>query len=474
MRVRFRAVGACVLALSMAGCAASTAGSSGGGGAARVSAGFASSDGLPEWVLALPEGTPPTDNEFTSQATISLLRGSYDQALAQAEAGIAAEPGNPQGYFQAGEALVGLGRLEEAAAMLDRAEAIYPRYVTETVGVREQAWIEQYNAAFEAVEAEDNASAIRQFERANLIYQNRPEAMLNLGSLYAQIPDNDRAIEYFTQAVEMIEGPWTDRTEDPETRASWLESLDIARFNRAQLLLRAERYAEAAEAFRVLSEGAPDNVDFISNYANALVSSDQPERAREVFDRMLSRPGLTPVMLFNIGVGLYQIEQYMGAARAFQMVLDRVPQHRDAAMNRAQALFQAEQWEDLAQAGAVFAGIDPFNENGYRFQAQALLRLTRSNEAQTVWDTMQELPWTMDDMSIQASGSNLIVVGLATNKFAESGSQIRLRFQFYDNDGNDAGSAEASFSLPGQEESAQFEVQVPAVANLFGFSYSVL
>lgn len=466
MRVRFGATVGLAIALSLGGCASA-------GNGPTVSTGLGSPEDLPDWVAELPEGTEPRDNDHTGQATLAMLQGDFELALEEARAGIEADPENPQSYFLAGEALVAMGELEEAAAMLDRAEEIYPRYIMETMGLREQAWIEEYNAAFEAIEAEDEAAARRQFERAHMIYQNRPEAMLNLASLYAQTGDSERAVDFFEQAIEVIEGPWTDRV-DEETRQNWLDSHEVAQFNRAQLLLRTENYAEAARAFEEILERDPDNMDILSSYAAALVAAGQSEQAEALFDDLLQRPDLTPADYFTIGVGLYQVDQFEGAARAFEMVQEQVPQHRDAALNLAQTLFLAEEWEDLERVSGRLADLDPYNENAYRFQAQALVRMDREQEAVQVLDRLEALPWVIDDMNLQAAGQAIVVVGQVTNRTEDPGTEVNLRFHFFDGEGNPAGTADGVIQLPGEGESGVFQVEAPSADNLFGFRYEVL
>ena len=465
MTVRFSTMAALALALALGGCA--TAGS-----APSMSTGLDAPDDLPDWIAELPEGTEPRDNEHTGRATLPLLQGNYVDALEAARAGIEADPENPQSYFQAGEALLGMGELEEAAAMLDRAEEIYPRYIMETMGLREQAWIDEYNLAFEAIGNEDEAAAVYQFERAHAIYQNRPEAMLNLASIYAQSGDqDDRAIDYFTQAIEVIEGPWTDRV-DEETAEIWMESLEVAQFNRAQLLLRSERFAEAADAFEVLMERDPDNMDLLSTYAAALVAGGQADRAQALFDEMLQRPDLSAVDYFSIGVGLYQADRFDGAAQAFQAVLDAIPQHRDAALNLAQTLYLAEEWEELERTSVQLSEIDPHNENALRYQAQALVRLDREPDAIQVLERLEALSWSIDDMNLQSAGQDLVVVGQFTNRSADEGTAVNLRFHFFDAEGTAAETVDTSIQLPGADESGVFQVEAPA-NDLFGFWYEV-
>jgi tetratricopeptide (TPR) repeat protein len=102
----------------------------------------------PAWILALPEGTPPRDNNQTSTAFIALSQARtttnegqretrYQSALTAALAGIEADPTNPQSYLQAGEAHLGLGDIEAAGQMFARATEIYPRYAFEVEIIRE-------------------------------------------------------------------------------------------------------------------------------------------------------------------------------------------------------------------------------------------------------------------------------------------------------------------------------------------------
>jgi tetratricopeptide (TPR) repeat protein len=440
-------------------------------------------DELPDWVQALPEGTPPTDNDHTTQASLYLLQapGSssdeqrierYNEALGHAQAGIEAAPGNPQSYLQAGEALLGLDRLEEAMEMFDRAEEIYPRYIAETIGYREQAWIDEYNVGVEHLQAGDVEAAIGQFERANVAYQNRPEAFLNLGATYAQVGRYEDSAEAFGQVIEVVEGPWLDRV-DEETRASWLEMAEPARTNRAQLLIRLERYEEAAEMYAMLIETDPENLDYLTAYASALVASGQGESASDLFDELLNREGLEAADYFTIGVGLYQVEEFEGAAEAFRRTYAVVPNHRDAAFNLAQTLYLIEAWEELDPVSEKLLEIDELNELAYRFRANALLQLGREEQAMEVYTTGEDLPIVMDELALQPSGSDIVLGGQLSNFGAPAGTEVRLVFTFYDDTGMEIGTDDATVRFEAEGEARPFQVNVPEGA-FFGYSYRVI
>ena len=70
----------------------------------------------------------------------------YQIALDSANAAIRENAKNPLGHRLAAEALIGLGKLEEAAAALEQAETLRPIYQLETDGIRERAWIDTYHA----------------------------------------------------------------------------------------------------------------------------------------------------------------------------------------------------------------------------------------------------------------------------------------------------------------------------------------
>ncbi|CAN5624305.1 hypothetical protein BH23GEM11_BH23GEM11_01010 [soil metagenome] len=481
MNFRFGAVAVLGAALLVGGCAS--------GGETRapessVLGAGAEGDELPQWIADLPQGVEPRDNEHTNQAAIALLQASssssdeqaqtrFEDALRHAEAGISEDPENPQSYLQAGEALMGLDRVVDAAARFDRAEELHPPYIVETVGLREMAWIDAYNEGVERLEAEDVEGAIRSFELANDVYQFRPEAMLNLGSLYAQAGRYEESAEAFGQVLEVIDGPWYDRVDDEEVRASWQDMRAPAMQSRAQLLLRAERYNDAADAYAMLVEEDPENLEYLTAYASALVAGGRGEDAQDLFADLLAREGLDASDYFTIGVGLYQVEEFEGAEQAFRRAFEVVPNHRDAAFNFAQTLYINEDWAELAAVTEKLLEIDALNPLAYRFRANALLQLAREDEAMEVYTTGEDLPIGMDNVSIRPGGSDIVLAGQLSNHGAPGGTELRLRFTFYDVQGAEIGTRETTVRFEGEGEARPFEVEIPD-GDLFGYSYRVV
>ncbi len=441
-------------------------------------------DDLPAWVQALPEGSPPVDNTHTQQASIYLLQaasaGSDEQretrlrsALETAREGIAAAPENAQSYLQAGEALLGLREYEEGAAMLDRAESIYPRYVIETDPIREEIWIELYNEAVGSLEAGDSQGALRLFGSAHTVYQARPEAMIQAASLLSEMGRNDEAMDYFREAAGVV---MTDRAAevDAEMRASWVELRGIALFNLAQLLFQAERFDEAAAAYATVLEDDPENLMALSNMAIAYVSAGDVERARQIYERLLSQPNLTAREYYIIGVGLYQSEIFDEAARAFAASVELVPNHRDAVFNYTQSLFLQQDWEGLLAATERLLEVDTHNSFAFRYRAQALVNLERQQEAVQVLEVFQELPFELDMMQLAQIPDGVALVGQAFNLTQPVGTEVSIRIHFYTVTGELAGSADTTVRLGEVEEGIVFQADLQTTADVFGFRAEVL
>jgi tetratricopeptide (TPR) repeat protein len=468
MNVRIRAAYLFGLSVFLGGCA-------GGPGPEAVLPQPPADDDLPAWVLALPEGTPPSDTNETNQAALFLAQGQFQTALESAQAGIQADPTNAMAYLAAGQAYIGLGNYEGADEMLTRAEELYPRYALDVIFLRETEWIEHFNAAVAAMPTGGADAAIPSLERAHSIYRGRPEAMVQLGALYAQDNRTEDALEMFSMAVEMLEGPIAQREEDPTVLATYAENLEVSRYNIAQISFDLGRYAEAAEMYRVLSEENPDDLLLRSNYGAALIAGGQAEQASTVYSDLLAQPGLTAVEYNQIAIGAYNGDLFLQAAEAFGLASQQLPQSRDFIYNQAQSLYLAENaYEDLVEVSSRLITVDTHSRTARQFLVQGLARLERMEEAAEALNALEGLPFDIAELQLVPADGGYIIPGLVTNRTADPGSAASIRFRLYDVNGTVVGSQELSLTLDEVEVGLEFEVEIPTTAQAIAYNYEVL
>ena len=463
-----------VLAASTVIAAGACAGGSGGGG-----------DDTP-MPPGMEEGVPPRDNMFTRTAALALSQAMqnadpserdarYQDALLASLDGIENQPDNPQSYRQAGEAYVGLNDLAGADSMWTRAEELYPLYSFDLNPLREQQWVNQYNLAVNQIQAGDMEGAVGLLEAAHAIYKGRPEAMLNLGSIHAQLANDDDAVRWYRTALELLRGPSFD-TQPEDVQAMWSENEEIAAFNLAQILATAGRNEEAEAAYRTYLERNPDNVTALSNLAVVLMGMDRNDEAATIYEGLLARTDLDSRDYYVTGIGLYNAENYSMAAQAFGRSYELIPQSRDALYNYAQALYLAGELDELYPAALSLREMDPYNNNVYRLLAQGLMAQGDTTEAARVLEEdMSNLEFEIEGTILQPfGGGGGVVNGELLNHSLAEGGAIDIRVFFYGTDGTEIGIQDVSVPVPAAEMREIFRVELDSDQDVVAYRYEVI
>lgn len=455
-----------------------------------------------------PEGTPPSDNEQTTAAALFLAQAVaaddaqatalYRRALEQAQQGIQADPGNPQPYFQAGMASMGVDDYVAADTLFARAQEIYPAYEPEIDAEREQGWINAYNQGVRAIQAQNFEEAREHFGRAGVVFDKRHEAFMNLAWVNTRLDDTEAAIDAYRNALAVLRGPKPE-TLDAETSAAWDEDLAAASLNLAQVLAQVGQHQEAADVLGEYIEEHPDDLSAQVNQADLLMRAGREEEANAMFEELLSRPDLGAPEYFQIGIGFFNGEDYVRAAEAFEQSAELNPHSRDAYYNLVQAQYSAvleaerdttydqvelaEQYRDVIEYSNKVLEYDPFNRNILTFQLRAYRGLSeiseQSGEAQVsgervreVLNQYQSMPFEVTNVALSiASQSQTQVNGTLVNLTYDEGRPIRIRFSLLDSNGRAVGSEEVTVSAPAQEQAKPFHINIDTSAQPIGWRY---
>lgn len=489
MRSRFRFVLASALAIFSAACAAS----SGTGGAAGGPGAPAPTD--------LAEGERPRENNQTREAERQIglaMLASGDAAeqacraaLAQLDQAIAADPRNPLPWRMAGEAYICLQMYAEADSVLDEAEELRPVYKVEIDPMREQAWIDVYNAGAETYNTGAIEAAVEQLEDGVTIYDGRPELRMFLGQVYMELGENDEAADHLMAALEMMQDEALLARFDSATVAGWAEQEEDLPPAIAQALMNAGRLQEAIGILKPLLEADPANAPYARSLANLYAQTGQVDSARAVFQRLENTPGaeLSSFDYYVIGTGYHDMEDFERAATSFGSALRVAPNDRDAAEWRARSYFElvtgAEEAgatpdpahvEGLVAAAEKWLELDPNSGTAHTMLAQALVKANPDNpRINEVVEQIEALPVRIENLELRrGSTGGGTIFGDLQNVSLEAGQNVTVRFTFYGEGGAQLGTQEAVVRLPPQNATGLVEVNFQSDQDIQGYTYQVM
>ncbi len=413
-------------------------------------------------------GTRPVSTRFSQTGALYLTQGLIDRALELSLLGIEEDPANPVHYLLAGLAHVRLQEFIEADSMFNEAQRIYPAYELEIEPEREAAWIELFNAGIAAYAEGDVEGTIEAWELAAMMWDLRPDASLNLATLFSGEGRWDDAISAYQRAVAGLErGPVTRvlSEEEFQTREDLKTSTEESL---TQLLLFRERFAEAEPLLRRHLEVDPTNLQARGDLAAALHGLGNDTEAAEIYSGLLAETGLEARDLFNVGIALYRANDFTAAAEAFERLTQLQPDSRDAWFNYANSLFAAESWESLAAAGDRLAEVDPLGENSGLIAARAHLELGDEQAAAEGLTRTEAAPIHVEQLLLRPSEIETSLQGRVVGNTAEPGTSLLLRFTFYGSEGA-LGTETLTVTAPPAGVRARFEVSFPGRASAYRY-----
>lgn len=413
-------------------------------------------------LLLLPTAaSAQDDNEHTREASkhigLAMTRQDeaerqemYRQALTALEQGMAEDPANAKTWFLAGGVYAALGQFMEADAAFDKAVELHPAYEAEMAAEREQAWIYAFNAGVTAMDAGDNAAAIAALEAANELYTDRPEALLNLGSLYANSGETIKAVEAMQQAYDIVTGPMLEQVNE-ETKAQWADFAEMAKMNIAMLsgnagieAFQAQNYEEAAAMFKAAGEQNPHSRDFRYNYVQALFATAQ------------------------------NLEMELDSARAAENTaeVERIE-------NELRPLYP-----QVIEAVANVQPIDPNNEMLYIIAARAhrmngllsddaAVQKAGQDRALELLTQREALSVYIDQLGFRSTDAGAEVTGMLTNAGATEGTPVVIHMTLLGMEGQTIGEGDITVTAPAADTSVEFQGTIPVTGDIAGWKYEV-
>jgi len=492
MKFRMGAVVAGVLTVAAAACAGG--GGAGGGGSAAPPTPAPTTEGAEELEL----GESPRNDEMTRAAGDALenaveteeagdsaaAQPFYESAAEAAEQAIQQDPTNPLPWLQGGRANIGLGNFEAADSMLSRATELRPIYELEIEPIRESTWIELYNAGQPLIGQGRLEEAVEYFEGAHALYKGRPEAMVVLGQIYAQLDRPEQGIDLLQQALDIINSEQVEEV-DSATAAQWQQQADeVIPLTMTDLYIRSQQYQEAANMLNQLITEDPSNMVLQQNLASIYLELEQPDSARMIYEDMAAQPNLTGDRYFTIGAGFYNLDDYEAAADAFESAVEQSEYDRDAVELLARVLQldnpvgeeqpqpSEETLERLMSSAERWVELDPYSVNAHLVAAQTAQRMGNQERANELARAAEALQINVLDLQLRRTqGGGATLTGQVRNRSLEPGASISMTFTFYGEDGTEIGRETVEISAPAEDAAEILRVPVNVDQYVAGYSY---
>jgi tetratricopeptide (TPR) repeat protein len=388
----------------------------------------------------------------------------YTQALVHLRQGMERDAANAKVWMMSGTVLAALGEMQEADAAWKKAAEMHPDYAQDISDEREAAWVEAFNVGMQAMDAQKYPEAIKILENAELIYQGRPEALMNLGALYANAGDNAKAEDAFRRAAEATKGPLLEKLNDQQ-KAEWTRFRELATTNIAMI-----HGAAGVEAFQAASVDT-DPASAITKFA----------QAAEHFAKAFEINPHSRDYVFNHAQSLWaQVSKLEDA-------LPATASRADSAATKAKLMPLYTQVQVLAAKAREF---DPANGNLYLIEASSYrkagditgtdaAKTAGQNKALEVLTAREVLPLLVDEVSVQSAADGATISGkvspnkaLATGALTTpAGSPVNLKFTIVGASGQPLGEATVTVNAPAEGATTPFELKTEIKGDIGGWKY---
>ena len=349
---------------------------------------------------------------------------------------------------------VDLQNFLEAENLLDRYDELSsPECLVHGDSQRYNGWVRLYNRGVNAYNGGDTEAAVASFMLANE-FQPDMRTYNMAGTLQGQMGDTEGAIETYRTALAM---------DMPETDADQMRD---AVGSLGDLLVAAGRAEEAAATFDAYLADNPDDVVIRIRYAGVLADQGQTDESAAIYSEILGRTDLSYDQWLQVGVGLYNAQNFEDAATAFGNARQDNPFNKEAMENYVNASIQA------GRPGPVIALADtlttwyPYDQLAYQLHSQALGRADMNEEAMEVMSAEQALPLSFTFAQMAAAPGGRYVVQVNFTARSASGT-IQIPFEFLDA----SGQVVMSHTQTTDAGSGNFVFEVTSDVPLAGFRY---
>jgi tetratricopeptide (TPR) repeat protein len=365
---------------------------------------------------------------------------------------------DPAPYILGAQALVGLRQFAQADSLLVQFEVLAPECVeVHARNARYNAWVGLYNEGIQAYQSGDLDAALEAFNTANMMFADA-RSYNNAGILYEQTGQPELALENYRKAI-VAEG-------DEEQKRNAVLSL-------ASLVAAEGTPDEALPVYERYLEDSPDDVVVRIRYALALTDAGRGAEATGIFEDVLSRDDLTAEQWIEVGVGLFNSEDYASAAMAFGKSRSGNPYGKEAMENYVNAAIQANQMAEALPLADSLVAWYPYDASEYQLLASGLAKSGEDDQALRLLQVSQTTPIIFHSSQMaDLGGGQYVIRGVVEAREAVAGQTVTIPFEFVSATGDVLGSENLTLQLPAAGQTETFRLDFQSAVPVAGFRYA--
>jgi tetratricopeptide (TPR) repeat protein len=381
---------------------------------------------------------------------------------------------NPAAWYFLGRYYVEIKDAAGADSAFARAVALAPPCAQDINLWRRQLWAPVMNAGIAAWKGGNTDSAIASFRRANQLYTGEPAGFAYLGTLFANANQPDSAAKYLALAAAAAQDP------------QYAKDKKDAMFNLARVYHRAQRWDDAARAYRNYLAAYPNDIQASAGLASVYAATGKRDEARDLYAQILEHAdsadasdlfgagqqilnGLTPpdttaqgghcraeTRSANRALTVRQIAarcdsttrtamrnfeasvqgQYRMVQRAYEAGLAKNPYDREALFNLAGvAVLTSDTARALAAAQRLYA-VDPLNGSTLRMVAQSWQLRGKSDSTLRYLQLADSIPVAVTVGTFSSDEHGATLGGILTNARSKATPALTLTFEFLSGKGD--------------------------------------
>jgi tetratricopeptide (TPR) repeat protein len=370
---------------------------------------------------------------------------------------------NPAAWYYLGRIYLQEGDLAGADSSLTKAETMLPACKEEISKVRYTGWVPLVNGGIEFAKKQNKDSALALFREANTIYRDKPAAYLNAGVIFANAGQTDSAIVYWQKASEIAE------------RTNAVEDRNVATRNLGAMYQKAGRHQEAVATLEKYLSWVPKDAEVKRALITSYRATGQNDKAAALEKEVGPGPaaaggpaaGGDPSAM-NAAIGFYNEKKYEEAAAAFQQILAKEPNNRDALFGLANSYIGLKNGPKLAEAAGKLAEIEPMNAEVVKMLANGQRLAKKETLANKTATRLLSMPITVSVTQFAPTAAGATITGSATGREAQTlqgkpvpAAPMTLIFEFLDSTGNVVANQEVQVQAlkPGAAQPIQVTAQ---------------